>query len=231
MSAITAATENAATARLTLVGAASARSADSAIDPVVMIDAPDPILALGIRAQLELSGVQVTTGDDPAATVVIAVTEELDHLTVNRLRRLNAARGVAVVLVVSQLDSSTTAAVVDIGACVVVMRCEATTAGLARAVEIAGRGEVALPPALMRQLLDFARNRVLDPPTSRPTCLSERERQVLTLVAEGRATVEVARHLCYSERTIKNVLQDLSTRLQLRNRTHVVAHAIRNGWI
>jgi DNA-binding NarL/FixJ family response regulator len=35
----------------------------------------------------------------------------------------------------------------------------------------------------------------------------------------------------YSERTIKTVIQELTTRLCLRNRAHAVAHAVRNGWI
>jgi DNA-binding NarL/FixJ family response regulator len=61
--------------------------------------------------------------------------------------------------------------------------------------------------------------------------LRPREREVLALIAEGLSTREVARRLCWSERTIKNVLQDLTTRLGLRNRTQAVAWAVRNGWI
>ena len=63
------------------------------------------------------------------------------------------------------------------------------------------------------------------------TPLAERERCVLQLFADGLSTREVARQMCYSERTIKNVLQDLTIRLNVRNRTHAVAYAVRNGWI
>ncbi len=63
------------------------------------------------------------------------------------------------------------------------------------------------------------------------TTLAERERCVLQLFADGLTTREVARQMCYSERTIKNVLQDLTIRLNVRNRTHAVAYAVRNGWI
>lgn len=63
------------------------------------------------------------------------------------------------------------------------------------------------------------------------TGLSARERTVLSLLADGCSTREIAGHLCYSERTIKNVLQEITSRLQLRNRTQAVAYAVRRGWI
>jgi DNA-binding CsgD family transcriptional regulator len=66
---------------------------------------------------------------------------------------------------------------------------------------------------------------------ARPQPLRPRELDVLVLVAEGLSTREVARTLAYSERTIKNILQDLTTRFGLRNRTQAVAWALRNGLI
>jgi DNA-binding NarL/FixJ family response regulator len=54
---------------------------------------------------------------------------------------------------------------------------------------------------------------------------------VLRLVAEGFDTAHIAMQLSYSERTVKNVLHDLTTRLQLRNRSHAVAYALREGLI
>jgi DNA-binding NarL/FixJ family response regulator len=215
-------------ARLTLVGAAP-ESADTA--PVVAIHASDPISAMGMRAQLEQSGLRVATGDDPAATVAIAVVDALDDAAVAQLQALNRAHGLAVVLVVNRLDAATMVAVVEIGACAVITRAEADAECLATAVRTAGRGEVAFPPAMMRHLLDQVSGRLLDSRSFYVGGLSPRERQVLALVADGLSTHEVALELCYSERTIKNVLQDVSSRLQVRNRTHLVSYAIRNGWI
>jgi len=65
----------------------------------------------------------------------------------------------------------------------------------------------------------------------RPGGLRSRERDVLALLAEGVSTREAVNWLGYSERTIKNVLQDVTTRLCLRNRTQAVAYAVRRGWI
>jgi len=61
--------------------------------------------------------------------------------------------------------------------------------------------------------------------------LTEREIGVLRLLAEGLDTIEVGRRLFYSERTVKNITHDVTSRLELRNRTHAVAYAIREGLI
>ena len=51
------------------------------------------------------------------------------------------------------------------------------------------------------------------------------------MIADGHDTKEIALELCYSERTVKNIIHDLTTRLQLRNRAHAVAYAVRQGLI
>jgi DNA-binding NarL/FixJ family response regulator len=61
--------------------------------------------------------------------------------------------------------------------------------------------------------------------------LTEREQQVLTLIADGHPTREVAEQLCYSERTVKNVLHDVTTKLNARTRSQAVAFAVREGLI
>jgi DNA-binding NarL/FixJ family response regulator len=69
------------------------------------------------------------------------------------------------------------------------------------------------------------------PPRLRVGTLSDREQRVLALIAEGHPTREVAAQLCYSERTVKNVLHDVVTKLNVRSRSQAVAHAVRDGLI
>ena len=61
--------------------------------------------------------------------------------------------------------------------------------------------------------------------------LTDREVKVLRLLADGLDTGEVGRQLFLSERTVKNVVHDITSRLNLRNRTHAVAYAVRQGLI
>ena len=54
---------------------------------------------------------------------------------------------------------------------------------------------------------------------------------MLRPLAEGLDTAEVSGQLFYSERTVKNIIHDITSRLELRNRTHAVAYAIKAGLI
>jgi DNA-binding CsgD family transcriptional regulator len=58
-----------------------------------------------------------------------------------------------------------------------------------------------------------------------------RERNVLRRVAEGLPTREVAQRLSYSERSIKAVMDDVTTTLHAKSRSQAVALAVREGLI
>ncbi|MFI6002551.1 response regulator transcription factor [Streptomyces sp. NPDC051366] len=61
--------------------------------------------------------------------------------------------------------------------------------------------------------------------------LTARQTAVLTLMAEGHGNAVIARTLSCSEHTIKNVIYELMSRLQARNRAHAVARAVRHSLI
>ena len=71
----------------------------------------------------------------------------------------------------------------------------------------------------------------LEPARPAAAQLTDREQQVLSLIAAGHPTREVAQELCYSERTVKNVLHDVVTKLNARSRSQAVAFAVREGLI
>ena len=61
--------------------------------------------------------------------------------------------------------------------------------------------------------------------------LTGRELDVLRLLAEGGSTRDIAQHMSYSERTVKNIVHEVLGKLQGRTRAHAVAVASRRGFI
>ena len=61
--------------------------------------------------------------------------------------------------------------------------------------------------------------------------LSDREYEVLRMLAEGESTRGIATQLSYSERTVKNIVRDLLVKLNGKTRAHAVALATRQGVI
>ena len=106
-----------------------------------------------------------------------------------------------------------------------------TTEGLASAVKAAANGTGVMTPELLGNLLRGISPESLDPARPAVTRLTDREQQVLALIAAGHPTREVAEQLCYSERTVKNVLHDVVTKLNARSRSQAVAFAVREGLI
>ncbi|WP_406191576.1 MULTISPECIES: response regulator transcription factor [unclassified Streptomyces] len=170
--------------------------------------------------------------DDNA--VVIEAAEGLDEATMRTLRSLSRKGCRRIVLVIGTLDESGLMSVIEIGVCAVVRRSEATAPRLAQLIVSAAAGEGVLPPDLLgRLLLQVGRlqRQVLTPMDLHLNGLSDRETRILRLVADGYDTREIAAQLCYSERTVKNVLHDITSRFQLKNRSQAVAYALREGLI
>jgi DNA-binding NarL/FixJ family response regulator len=202
----------------------------------VFVYAADPILEAGVAAQLAACpSLRVVGRADPdAAEVAVVVVDEVDDDAARVIRALQRPDGPRVVVVATRLDDAGLLAAVEAGACALLRRGEATAAALEGAVRAAAAGDGSVPGDLLARLLDQVgrlKRQVLDPRGIAMSGLSEREASVLRLVAEGLETGEIARRLSYSERTIKNVIHDVTTRLGLRNRSHAVAFALREGLI
>jgi len=106
-----------------------------------------------------------------------------------------------------------------------------TMEGLTAAVKAVANGTGVMTPELLGNLLRRLSPEAVEaarPPAAR---LTDREQQVLSLIAAGHPTREVAQQLCYSERTVKNVLHDVVTKLNARSRSQAVAFAVREGLI
>ncbi len=202
----------------------------------VVVHAEDPVSLAGIssalRTRTDLHVVDEAEAD--SADVALLVVDEIDQNVTQRLRAMQRGANPRVVLVVSKVDDNGPLEAIGAGACGLLRRSEAHPERLAAAVRSAAAGDGTLPPDLLGRLLDQVgrlRAEVLAPRGLTFSGLSEREIDVLRLVAEGFDTSEIARKLSYSERSVKNVIHDVTSRLGLRNRSHAVAYALRQGLI
>jgi DNA-binding NarL/FixJ family response regulator len=132
------------------------------------------------------------------------------------------------------VDDAGLLAAAEAGASGVLRRGQVTPHSLLACIRAAAAGEGSLPPDLLGRLLGQVgrlQRQVLTPRGLTFSGLTEREVRVLRLLADGLDTAEVGRQLFLSERTVKNVVHDVTSRLNLRNRTHAVAYALRQGLI
>jgi len=202
----------------------------------VVLQGGDAISQAGLAATLRAkSEIQLVESDDawPECVVVLTV-DRIDDDARQRLRALQRRGFRRIVLISSHVDDADLMAVVEDGVSAVTRRSETTPELLVRLAKAAARGDGVVPADLLGRLLDrvsrLQRN-VLEPKGLNLAGISERETAVLRLVADGFDTREIAERLCYSQRTVKTILYDVTNRFQLRNRSHAVAYALREGLI
>jgi len=114
---------------------------------------------------------------------------------------------------------------------VVVLR-DASPSRVVSCVRAATRGGASISPELLHQMLPAAEEHAAPVAQGpRSTQLSDREYDVLRMLADGESTRGIAERLSYSERTVKNIVRDLLSKLDCRTRAHAVALAVRQGVI
>lgn len=206
-------------------------------EPVtVAVYAADPVLRVGVVQQLRQRPETVLLDADQveSAQVSLVVVDSVDDGVTTLLQRLRHNTATHTGLVVGTLGSGALQRVVECGVTAVLRRTQADQDRLVHLVLALARGEGVLPGDLLGELLTHVgslQRAALDPRGVSLSTLTSREAEMLRLVAEGLDTAEIARKTSYSERTVKNVLHEVTTRLQLRNRAHAVGYALRNGLI
>jgi DNA-binding NarL/FixJ family response regulator len=185
-----------------------------------LLDAVDDVEVVGTAAD----GVEAVELADSLKPHVV-----LMDLSMPRMGGVDATReivarhpDVQVVVLTSFSDQDLVLDAVAAGAVGYLLK-DAEPGELVRGVRAAAAGESPLDAKVARTLLARQTERATD------TLLSDREREVLTLVADGLANKQIARSLGISERTVKSHLTSVFQRIGVSDRTQAALWAERNG--
>ncbi|MEY9949913.1 LuxR C-terminal-related transcriptional regulator [Kitasatospora sp. GAS1066B] len=222
-------------ARIPAVAAAAEVRVKPSRVPVALY-AEDIILQTGVvhqlrqRPEVEL----LSDGEAGRAQVSLMVVDTLNEAVTERLRRLRLSTSSRTGLVVGHFEAGGLQTIIECGVTAVLRRSEADQDRLVHLITALANGEGVMPGDLLGTLLDRVgslQRSMLDPRGLSLSTLTTREAEMLRLVADGLDTAEIAAQTAYSERTVKNVLHEIITRLGLRNRAHAVGYAMRHGLI
>lgn len=167
-------------------------------------------------------GVLAATGSLPDVVLMDLVMPRMDGITATAAIK-RSFPDVEVVAVTSFLEEQRVHAALEAGAAGYLLK-DAEADELAAAIRAAHRGEVHLDPVIARQL-----TRTLRPATPSAS-LTDREREVLRLVALGRSNKQIAEVLMVSERTARTHVSHILAKLGLASRTQAALWAVREGF-
>jgi two-component system nitrate/nitrite response regulator NarL len=160
---------------------------------------------------------------EPDVAVLDVKMPKVDGLQVLRAVRREGA-GTRIILLSAFIDGELVHQALTVGAAGFLSK-ESTAVEVCEAVAIAARGDVILAPEMQAALAVELRLRA---PAEGPR-LSERETQILALLAEGLSSGEIARELDVSATTVKSHLRHLYEKLEVSDRAAAVARAMRVG--
>nr|WP_239081457.1 response regulator transcription factor [Streptomyces sp. SID9727] len=196
------------------------------------------VVRRGLRTFLEIQDDIEVVGEAADGAEGVARTEELRPDVVlmdikmpgtdgiEALRRLRELENPAKVLIVTSFtEQRTVVPALRAGASGYVYK-DVDPDALAGAIRSVHAGHVLLQPEVAGALL------AQDEPgtgTGRGSTLTEREREVLGLIADGRSNREIARALVLSEKTVKTHVSNILMKLDLADRTQAALWAVRHG--
>jgi DNA-binding NarL/FixJ family response regulator len=198
----------------------------------IWVDDPHPVVRRGIIATLVAERLNVAgeserlcPAPDPRRASILIF--DADGPGTGLALRMGAEHGTRLIATVRKPHDSRLHELVAAGVCAIAFHDDLTPQVLIDTVRAAASDRASLPADILPRLLDRAA-RVA---TTSPGSLTDRERDVLQMLADGQDTRAIAAGLSYSERTVKNVVHDVLTKLNCRTRAQAVGLATRSGVI
>lgn len=207
----------------------------------VLIVDDHQVVRQGLRTFLELHPDIFVVGEAGNGTMAIDLADQLSPDIVlmdlvmpgldgiaatSRIKALG--RGIQVIALTSFTEDDKVFPAIQAGASSYLLK-DVTPDALVEAIRAVHRGEARLHPEIMRKLMEQV---VHQPPVELAdgaSALTQREREVLQLVAQGQSNREIAEALVISEKTAKAHVSNILGKLGLEDRTQMAIYAIRNG--
>ena len=139
-----------------------------------------------------------------------------------------AAPGVPVVMLTVSADERDVVAAVRAGACGYVLK-DAPVEEIAASVRAAAAGDAWISPRVTRALLDRVREMAPAPDAPPPAAFTDRERDVLRLIADGKDNAAIGRELYISSGTVRKCVSSILAKLDVDSRVEAAVYAVRRG--
>jgi DNA-binding NarL/FixJ family response regulator len=198
------------------------------------------VVRLGLRALLESEPDFEVVAEATNAAEAIQMAGHLrpdvvlmdvrlpDQSGIMACRQIRQSRPeVQVLILTSFADEELVIEAIEAGAAGYVLK-QLDTGELVRAIRAVGQGDAVLDPAVTQKVLTQVRRARHDSQAAAFRDLSERELQVLALVAEGKTNAEISEVLILSEKTVRNHVSAILEKLHLTNRIEAATYAVRH---
>jgi DNA-binding NarL/FixJ family response regulator len=187
-----------------------------------MFLALDPDLEVVGEAEDGAKALEAARGLQPDVVLMDMLMPVMDGVAATRAIRTEMP-DTEVIALTSVLDDNSVVGAVKAGAIGYLLK-DTKAEDLCRAIKAAAAGQVQLSPQAAARLVREVRT-----PEVAPAALSERETEVLRLVARGKANKEIAAELSIGEKTVKTHVSSILNKLGVQSRTQAALYAAQTG--
>lgn len=212
------------------------------MEPLRVLIADDhPLFRHGIRELLNLApDIQVVgeaTSGEEAITQAEALHPDVILMDVNMpgvngieatRRILHVSPHIRILVVTMFEDDATVFAAMRAGARGYILK-DAEKENILRAIQAVGNGEAIFSPTIATRLIDFFATQGSTLPKEIFPSLTEREREILQLIARGQSNADIARELSLSGKTVYNYVSNILSKLQVADRAQAIIRAREAG--
>ena len=224
--------------------AALTESQTENVSPRVLLVDDHDLFRTGLRTLLEEQGVDIVGEADNGMRALAAIRETAPEVVVMDLNMpgisgVEATRQIAMiapltrvlVLTISDEDADVMDAILA-GACGYLLK-DSSIDELLAGIGAAAAGESLVSPAIASKVLQRLRATSASPHEAETirSELSDREIQVLKLIANGQDNAQIAAELHISPKTVKNHISNILMKLQIENRIQAAVFAVRSGLV